>query len=184
MDLFGLTKKLRFKASFIFIQRLGVRNLRNKNKGFTLIELLVVIAIIGLLASVVLLALNSARAKSRDAKRVADIRQIASAMELYFNDNSSYPTSSSNNAATANGVYQDANLKSLLVPKYIGALPQSPSPQDGSCSATVGLGGNEYYWQGGGGAGVQSNYTITFCLGGVTGGYGAGQHTLTSSGIQ
>ena len=67
--------------------------MRNKNeKGFTLIELLVVIAIIGLLASVVLLALNSARAKSRDAKRLADVRQIASALELYFNDKSAYPT--------------------------------------------------------------------------------------------
>jgi prepilin-type N-terminal cleavage/methylation domain-containing protein len=65
---------------------IGGEYMRNTNqKGFTLIELLVVIAIIGLLASVVLLALNSARAKSRDAKRVADVRQFSSAMELYFN---------------------------------------------------------------------------------------------------
>jgi type II secretion system protein G len=65
---------------------------RNKNvRGFTLIELLVVIAIIGLLASIVLIALNSARQKSRDAKRIGDLRQIQTALELYYNDNGGYP---------------------------------------------------------------------------------------------
>lgn len=65
----------------------------NKQKGFTLIELLVVIAIIGILSSVVLASLNTARQKSRDAKRVADVKQLQIALELYFDDNRNYPTS-------------------------------------------------------------------------------------------
>jgi len=63
-----------------------------KQKGFTLIELLVVISIIGLLASVVLISLTTARLKARDAKRIADFRQLQNALELYYNDNNDqYP---------------------------------------------------------------------------------------------
>jgi len=64
---------------------------RQDSKGFTLIELLVVIAIIGILSSVVLASLNSARTKGRDAKRVADIRQMQVALELYFDSYRQYP---------------------------------------------------------------------------------------------
>ncbi len=63
----------------------------NKNRGFTLIELLVVIAIIGILSSIVLVSLNSARQKGRDARRVGDLKQIQLAAGLYYNDESSYP---------------------------------------------------------------------------------------------
>lgn len=65
--------------------------LQASRKGFTLIELLVVIAIIGILSSVVLASLNSARTKARDTRRVADIKQIQIAMELYYDANGSYP---------------------------------------------------------------------------------------------
>ena len=61
------------------------------DKGFTLIELLVVIAIIGILSSVVLASLNSARTKARDARRVAGLKQIQIALELYYDANSKYP---------------------------------------------------------------------------------------------
>jgi general secretion pathway protein G len=63
-----------------------------KSKGFTLIELLVVVAIIGILATVVLSSLSSARERARDAKRLADIRTIQTALEVYYLDNGSYPT--------------------------------------------------------------------------------------------
>jgi prepilin-type N-terminal cleavage/methylation domain-containing protein len=57
-------------------------SIRGKSKGFTLIELLVVIAIIGILSSVVLASLNSARAKGRDSRRVSDLKQIANQVAL------------------------------------------------------------------------------------------------------
>ncbi|HEX9608742.1 MAG TPA: type II secretion system protein [Candidatus Paceibacterota bacterium] len=60
-------------------------------RGFTLIELLVVIAIIGILSSVVLASLNSARQKSRDAKRISDIKQLQLAFELHFDSCGQYP---------------------------------------------------------------------------------------------
>lgn len=56
----------------------------HKTGGFTLIELLVVVSIIGLLASVVMTSLNSARAKARDARRRADTTQVRTALELYY----------------------------------------------------------------------------------------------------
>jgi len=87
-----------------------------KNKGFTLIELLVVIAIIGILASVVLASLNSARKKSRDARRIADTKQLQLALELYFDANSSYP----------------ATLSLLATGGQIPVVPQDPLGSTGT----------------------------------------------------
>ncbi|MCK9578930.1 MAG: type II secretion system GspH family protein [Methanoregula sp.] len=56
--------------------------MRTKEKGFTLIELLVVIAIIGLLSTMAVVSLNSARGKARDAKRVSDVKQLSNVIEM------------------------------------------------------------------------------------------------------
>lgn len=86
-----------------------------KNLGFTLIELLVVIAIIGILASVVLASLNSARTKAADTARFATVKQIQSALEFYYDDNLIYPLHS---AGVNNSGYAMTNIVPLLSPYY------------------------------------------------------------------
>ena len=90
--------------------------LTNRNRGFTLIELLVVIAIIGILSSVVLASLNSARQKSRDARRIGDIKQLQLALEMYYDSNNGYPSTASSTDA--------------LVPDYIPVKPTDPQGGD------------------------------------------------------
>ncbi len=91
-------------------------------RGFTLIELLVVVAIIGMLSSVVLASLNTARGSARDARRAQDIKQIQTALELYQNDNGLYPISG---WAHSSGGTNWTNLQTALAP-YIQALPVDP----------------------------------------------------------
>ena len=64
----------------------------SKESGFTLIELLVVISIIGILSTLAVVSLNDARGKARDAKRISDIKQVQTALELFLADRNGYPT--------------------------------------------------------------------------------------------
>lgn len=80
-----------------------------------MVELLVVIAIIGVLATLLLLQLGVARQRARDAKRIADINQVRTAVELYFDDNGQYPQ-----------VATYAALGALFVPRYLTLMPADP----------------------------------------------------------
>lgn len=93
-----------------------------RRRGFTLVELLVVIAIIGILASVILTSLSTARAKSRDGKRIADIKSIQLALALYYNDNGMYPKSIYSIISGGTGAPPDIPL----VPLYLPSVPLDP----------------------------------------------------------
>jgi prepilin-type N-terminal cleavage/methylation domain-containing protein len=119
--------------------------MNNKNqKGFTLIELLVVIAIIGLLSTMSVVALNSAREKSRNTKRLSDIKNIQTALELYYNDNNEYPPADTENPITTN-----------TITGYMNNVPDNPTPRDdGSCPDA-----NYVYTRAN-----SSTYTISYCI--------------------
>lgn len=107
-------------------------------KGFTLIELLVVIAIIGILASIVLVSLNSARAKARDAKRQADLKQVAVALELYYNSNNAYPATASYTTA----------MTALSTGGYLTTKPVDPKTS------------SDYTWVDNSGSGNSEKYAV------------------------
>jgi prepilin-type N-terminal cleavage/methylation domain-containing protein len=76
---------------------------RNQGRGFTLIELLVVISIVGLLSTLALTAVKNAQMKSRDARRKADMKQIQTALNLYYDTYGTFPTTSSYGESVATG---------------------------------------------------------------------------------
>ena len=150
---------------------------RSQSKGFTLIELLVVIAIIGLLSTLAVVALNSARQRSRDAKRVSDIRQIQTALELAFSESNNYPTGSSTVLGTAatdvlcntgTAVFRADTTGCTTI--YMGLVPSNPTPN----------GANYVYTS----ASNSGTYSITFTLEGATGQLGAGPNCANQNGIQ
>lgn len=87
--------------------------LKQAKKGFTIIELLIVIAIIVILAGLVLTNIQGAQAKARDATRLGDIDSVATALEVFHNENGYYPSTISTDSTAADyvpGIQADALL--------------------------------------------------------------------------
>jgi prepilin-type N-terminal cleavage/methylation domain-containing protein len=142
--------------------------MKQRKAGFTLIELLVVIAIIGLLATLSVLALNNARAKSRDAKRVADVKQIMTALELYFNDKQSYPPATMVLPTSTLGIYSTTSSNTSTYMQVIPAPPTPPTTMN-QYSYSVNAAGD--------------SYTIMYYLEGAVGSITAGMHTANNAAI-
>lgn len=96
---------------------------KSKQKGFTLVELLVVVVVLGILATVTVGILNNSglRQKARDSQRVADLKKIQTALELYFGQNRQYPAAAASWTDTA-----AAGFNGVLVPSYLSSLPKDP----------------------------------------------------------
>lgn len=91
-------------------------------RGFTLIELLVVIAIIGILATVIMASLGSARDSAQDARRASDLRQLQRAFELFANDNRGLFPASPTNTQVVN-----MNTGASNITPYIDPIPTDPT---------------------------------------------------------
>jgi len=98
--------------------------------GFTLIEMLIVVAIIGILASIVVVGLNTSRKQARDTRRLADLRGIQTALELYYNKNGYYP----------GGIGADLQTVGITVP----VDPLTGAPYSYTLVGSVGSPGNSY----------------------------------------
>ena len=94
-------------------------------QGFTLIELLIVITIIGVLAVALVPRIVGAPAKARDAARQADLQQIATGIELYYDSEGSYPS----------GGTCVSDLDTELVGDYLTSLPDDPNGSAGHATA-------------------------------------------------
>lgn len=137
-------------------------------KGFTLIELLVVIAIIGLLSTLAVVALGSARVKARDSKRLSDLKQLQTALELYYTDNAAYPNQA--NIALGSANYACLNASGFTTTgcanPYMALVPVDPKSGNYTYSAA----GNAY--------------TITATLEGNVNNFVAGSLHVSPAGIQ
>jgi len=115
-------------------------------KGFTLIELLIVIVIIAIIAGLAIVGLKSVRGNSRDIKRVADMRQLQTALEIYRNDNDVYPSI----------ITSGLPLVGPNGQTYMESVPSAPGVNDGSCTS------DSYVYQT---TNPTITYSIDYCLG-------------------
>ena len=155
-------------------------------KGFTLVELLVVIAIIGVLSTLAVVSLNNAREKARDAKRISDIKQVQTALELYFIDEQSYPVQGTNAAPIVLGgenydCLDEDGFVAACDPggtMYMGQVPSNPTPAGADYGYhSTNADGTDCT------SGTCISYDIDFNLEGQTGALDAGAHTAAPSGI-
>ncbi len=144
-------------------------------KAFTLIELLVVIAIIGLLAAMAVVALSNARLKARDARRVSDVRQMQTALEMYNLDQNSYPGAGRAwSSVAALCLSTPGWAAACTTTTYMGVAPTGPTPVETGCTATD----NSYSY-----TGTALSYSLKYCLGSAVANLPAGVHTASPNGI-
>lgn len=117
-------------------------------------------------------ALESARIKARDDRRVADVKMIQTALEMYYNEMGFYP---SVNEFLSKSIKTSAST-------YLVSIPEAPLPVDGSCVDKEGS--NRYTYKTDNKGATSQTYTLTYCLGHDVGGINAGLNTASEKGIK
>jgi len=160
-----------------------MKKIQKQKKGFTLIELLVVVAIMGMLAALAVVALNNARQRARDARRVSDIKQIQTALELYFLDNASYPSGTDDYISSECLSATSGFATPCAGTVYMSVVPDNPDPYDDNTACTVTY--TDYLYTADHGANPVSylSYSLEYCVGTAIGQIDAGVHTATPGGI-
>lgn len=120
--------------------------------------------------------LKNSAVKERDADRISSIRQYQTAAELYFNECNSYPPGQGV-ILGGEGLWACGGWGEGGMIQFLESPSPAPTPADGDCTPAQ----NSYvYTQLASGA----DYSLTFCLGGTSGGLTAGVHTASSAGIR
>ncbi len=103
------------------------KKIKSSLVAFTLVELLVVIAIIGLLSTISTIALNSARSKARDSRRLSDIHNLSLALEMYYADVGTYPLSPTSTGIIGGLCFSDLGISSTCgINTYLAKIPDDP----------------------------------------------------------
>ncbi len=107
---------------------INLSQLKKSKKGFTLIELLVVISIIGFMATLAIVSLNNARMKAKDTRRIADMKQIKQAFELFYDDHARYPDNSNDGISNSGEVIGDNDGPiEIALKSYMSIISGDPS---------------------------------------------------------
>lgn len=121
-----------------------------RSNGFTIVELLVVIIVISILASIVIVVYNNAQGRARDATRKADVLNIAKALELYYDDNGSYPAASGTNSSVNASWYSSDTTSwsafASVLSGTINSLPADPTNKAGNVTSASNYGINYAYY--------------------------------------
>lgn len=150
------------------------------NKGITVIQWLIFAGILGIVFAASIWLVGISRAKTRDAVRLADIKQIQAGLELFYQQHNNYPLSGEEGAplgfASSKCLDEQGFGASCSAGAYLSYIPQAPSPADKQCSAADNM--YRYFSEDG------NNYLITFCLGRAVGTLPAGLRQASFAGIR